>query len=154
MKILAIETSCDDTSVALIEGNKEKVTLLKEAHASQIDVHKVFGGVVPEVAARKHTEAMTTLLKEVYDKNDLPDAIAVTAGPGLLTSLLVGVEAAKTVSSLSGIPLIRVNHMEGHIYSNWIEDPLQATSYKLQAIEFPVLALIVSGGHTELVMMD
>jgi len=146
MKILSIETSCDDTSVALIEGNGDNVTLLKEAHASQIDVHKIYGGIVPEVAARKHTEVMSLLLAEVFEKQNPPDAIAVTAGPGLLTSLLVGVETAKTLSSLTNIPLIRTNHMEGHIYANWIEQE--------HDIQFPALALIVSGGHTELVLMS
>lgn len=146
MKILAIETSCDDTSIALIEGHDESITLLKEAHASQIDVHKIYGGVVPEVAARKHTEVMSLLLTEIFDKQNPPDAIAVTAGPGLLTSLLVGVETAKTISALTHIPIIRVNHMEGHIYSNWVD--------REKAPEFPILALIVSGGHTELVLME
>lgn len=145
MKILGIETSCDDTAIALINGEENIITSIKEVASSQIDIHKIYGGVVPEVAARAHTESIIPLLQELYDPTNPPDAIAVTSGPGLVTSLIVGVETAKTIATLTNIPLISVNHMEGHIYSNWIDNTTPP--------EFPVLALIVSGGHTELILM-
>lgn len=144
LRILGIESSCDDTSIALVEGNGENVRILKEASKSQIDIHKEFGGVVPEVAARAHSEMIMPLLKQVYSKKNPPDAIAVTSGPGLATALMVGVETARTLSFATGIPLISVNHIEGHMYSNWINST---------PIQFPALCLVVSGGHTELILM-
>lgn len=153
MRILAIESSCDDTSVALVEGRGEYVQIIKEANASQIDAHKIFGGVIPEVAARKHVEAIIPLLSEVYDKNNRPDAIAATCGPGLITSILVGCETAKTISALENIPFISVNHIEGHIYANWILENQNEKS-RIKSIQFPALALIVSGGHTELILLE
>ncbi len=145
MNILALETSCDDTSIALIHGEDETITLTSQVHASQIDLHAVYGGIVPEIAARAHTEVIPLLLKQIYDPHNPPDAIAVTSGPGLITSLIVGVETAKTIAAIQHIPLVRVNHIEGHIYANWI--------HARSAITFPALALIVSGGHTELLFM-
>ena len=142
--ILAIETSCDETSIAIVKNGKEvtAITIL-----TQMDTHAEFGGVVPEIASRMHTENITMVLEETLKKanmtvNDM-DAIAVTAKPGLLGSLLVGIEFAKTLSYVYQKPLIAVNHLIGHIYANAINNELK----------FPVLALVVSGGHTELVIM-
>ena len=142
--ILAIETSCDETSVAIVRNGTE---VLSNLVSSQIDIHKEYGGVVPEVASRKHVEVITLLLEQALaeasvDRKDLT-AIAVTYGPGLIGALLVGIAAAKTLSFILDIPLIGVNHIAGHIYANHLVKPL----------EFPLVALIVSGGHTELVYM-
>jgi len=152
MKILGIESSCDDTSVSLIEASSEGFVVLAEKTASQIDIHKKYGGVIPEVAARAHAEFILPLIEEVMEGQDTsanaqckPDAIAVTAGPGLMTALLVGVEAARTLSYLWNIPLVRVNHIEGHMLSMLINKRID--------FEFPALSLIVSGGHTELMLI-
>ncbi|HPV70827.1 MAG TPA: tRNA (adenosine(37)-N6)-threonylcarbamoyltransferase complex transferase subunit TsaD [Candidatus Magasanikbacteria bacterium] len=146
MKILGIETSCDETSVALVEDKGGILKVVKNLVYSQIPIHRQYGGVVPEVAARRHVEKIIPLIKEVI-KNK-PQAIAVTAGPGLATALLVGIETAKTLSYLLNIPLVRVNHIEGHIYSNFINQKISST-----AKIFPALCLVVSGGHTELILM-
>ena len=142
--ILAVETSCDETSIAIVKNGKEVVGL--EVY-TQMDTHALYGGVVPEIASRMHTEAITLVLdsllkKTNFDLNNI-DAVAVTYAPGLLGSLLVGLEFAKTIAYVYNKPLIKVNHMVGHIYANNIEDNL----------EFPLLAMVVSGGHTELVEM-
>lgn len=143
--IFAIETSCDETSCSIIKnGNEEIATVI----LSQIDIHKNFGGVVPEIASRNHTQAITMVFEETLKKanmtmNDV-DAIAVTYGPGLNGSLLVGIEAAKALSFATGKPLVPVNHMAGHIYANKF----------VGEFKFPLLALVVSGGHTEIIYMD
>ncbi len=142
MYILGIESSCDDTSVSLIDATDEGFVIIAEKTASQIDIHKKYGGVIPEVAARAHAEYILPLIEEVL-QGKKPDAIAVTSGPGLMTALIVGVEAGRTLSYLWNIPLVGVNHIEGHIHS--VEASPEAR------IEFPGLALIVSGGHTELI---
>ncbi len=151
MKILGIESSCDDTSVALVEITDDKIEILAELTASQIEVHKKYGGVVPEIAGRKHAEKIIPLVEEVLSKAGVkkPDLIAVTSGPGLITGLIVGVEAAKTLSYLWEVPLIGVNHIEGHIHSVQILN--QKSKIKNQ-FEYPALSLIVSGGHTELIL--
>lgn len=146
MTILGIESSCDDTSAALIRGSQEGFDVLAEKTASQIDVHKQYGGVVPEIAGRKHAEKMLPVVASVLNGQATPDAIAVTAGPGLMTGLLVGVEVAKTISYLWDVPLIRTNHIEGHIYSVLLDT-------QADDIQFPALCLIVSGGHTEFILM-
>ena len=142
--ILAVETSCDETSLAIVKNGKEVIGL--EVY-TQMDTHALYGGVVPEIASRMHTEAITLVLESLLNKTkfDLKniDAIAVTYAPGLMGGLLVGIEFAKTLSYIYKKPLIKVNHMVGHIYANNIEDNL----------EFPLLAMVVSGGHTELVEM-
>jgi N6-L-threonylcarbamoyladenine synthase len=148
MKILGIESSCDDTSVALLEIDEKNLTILAEKTASQIDIHAKFGGVIPEVAGRLHAEYIIPVIEEVLKNQEKPDAIAVTYGPGLITGLLVGVEAAKTLSYIWKIPLIPVNHIEGHFYSPEIPH----TNTKKQEVQYPALALIVSGGHTELAL--
>jgi len=144
MLILSIETSCDETACAITEnGNK----ILANIIYSQIAVHQAFGGVLPEIASRCHAENITIVideaLKEAKVTIDKIDLIAVTEGPGLIGSLLVGVNAAKALALAHNIPLIGVNHLSGHIYA--------ATASK--AMIFPVLALVVSGGHTELILM-
>ena len=145
VKILAIESSCDETSIAIVENGKNVISL---ATNTQIPIHKNYGGVVPEIASRMHTENITVVLEDALDKANLKiedvDAIAVTYGPGLMGSLLVGVEFAKTLSLIYKKPLIAVNHLIGHIYANNIESQL----------EFPLLSLIVSGGHTEMLIMN
>ena len=145
MRILAIESSCDETSVSIIEdGEKEISTVV----LSQMDTHASYGGVVPEIASRMHIENITLVLEECLNKanmtmNDI-DAVAVTYGPGLIGSLLIGVEAAKTLALIHNKPLIPVHHIAGHIYANNL----------VKRLEFPLLALIVSGGHTDIVLME
>lgn len=142
--ILAIESSCDETSMAIVKNGNECVHLTV---LTQMDTHAEFGGVVPEIASRMHTENITMVLDETLKKSNMSiddiDAVAVTYSPGLLGSLLVGVECAKTISYVYNKPLIAVNHIAGHIYANNLE----------KQMEFPLLALVVSGGHTDLIMM-
>lgn len=146
MKILGIESSCDDTSVALVDCQGDQFTVLAEKTASQIEIHKQYGGVVPEVAGRQHAEAIFPVIEEVMHGQEKPDAIAVTAGPGLITGLAIGVEAARALSYLWNAPLVRTNHMDGHVHSVQIKP-------ESTPIQFPALALLVSGGHTELLLM-
>lgn len=153
MIILAIESSCDDTSVSLLEiknengsSKKQDIKILAEKTASQIEIHKKYGGVVPEIAGRLHAENIVPLIEEILENQKKPDVIAVTAGPGLITGLIVGVEAAKTLSYLKNIPLIKVNHIEGHINS------IKINSKKI--LEYPNLSLIISGGHTDFILEE
>lgn len=140
--ILAIETSCDETSVAIVEDGK---IIRSNVISSQVETHKKFGGVVPEVASRQHVETIVQIVEEAVAEAgiELKDlsAIAVTQGPGLVGALLVGVVAAKALAMMLQLPLIGVHHIAGHIYANQLE-------YEL---EYPLVALVVSGGHTELV---
>lgn len=142
--LLGIETSCDETAAAIVKNGTETIA---NVVASQIASHQRFGGVVPEIASRHHVEQMTLVLEEVFHKAQLGwdeiDAIAVTEGPGLVGALLVGVNAAKALAFAKQKPLIGVHHIAGHIYANRLEKEFQ----------FPLLALIVSGGHTELVLI-
>lgn len=142
--ILGIETSCDETAVAIVKNGTE---IISNVVASQIESHKRFGGVVPEIASRHHVEQITMVLEEAFHEAqytwDDIDAIAVTEGPGLVGALLIGVNAAKAVAFAKQKPLVGVHHIAGHIYANRLEKEFQ----------FPLLALIVSGGHTELVLM-
>lgn len=170
MRILGIESSCDDTSVALLDCSNEGHFVISEKTASQIDIHKKYGGVVPEIAGRMHAEKIVPLIEAVLENQPKPDAIAATSGPGLITGLLVGTEAARTLSYTWNIPLISTNHIEGHIYStviashqsgeatpsdgsrnNGMASSAQALSHN--NIQFPALCLVVSGGHTELILM-
>ena len=144
MRILGIESSCDDTSVSLVDASPQGFFVIAEKTASQIEIHKKYGGVVPEIAARAHAEFILPLIEEVMNGQAKPDCIAVTSGPGLLTALLVGQEAARTLSYLWNIPVVAVNHIEGHIHSVLAQN---------NKIEFPALCLVVSGGHTELIVM-
>ncbi|MFW5748577.1 MAG: tRNA (adenosine(37)-N6)-threonylcarbamoyltransferase complex transferase subunit TsaD [Chloroflexota bacterium] len=147
MYILGIETSCDETAAAVVIDGK---TMASNVVASQIDLHAEYGGVFPEVASRAHVEAISTVVDQaVHDAGitfDQVDAIAVTRGPGLVGSLLVGINFAKGLALSLNKPLVGINHLEGHVYSLWLTQPFREP-------EFPVLVLIVSGGHTELLLM-
>lgn len=142
--VLGIETSCDETAAAVVKGGRE---ILSNVVASQIESHKRFGGVVPEVASRHHVEQITMVIEAALQKAgvvlDEVDAVAVTQGPGLVGALLIGVNAAKALAFAQRIPLIAVHHIAGHIYANRL----------LQELRFPLLSLVVSGGHTELIYM-
>lgn len=151
-RILAIETSCDETAAAVIADGRH---ILGNRVASQIELHRRFGGVYPEVASRQHVLAIEAVVEDALAAAAVGhvralDGIAVTHGPGLAGSLLVGVNLAKGLAFASGLPLIPVNHLEGHIYSNWLHTDGQPGAEDL----FPTLVLIVSGGHTELVLME
>jgi N6-L-threonylcarbamoyladenine synthase len=143
-KILGIETSCDETAAAIVKNGTE---ILANVVSSQIKSHAQFGGVVPEIASRQHTEQITYVLDEAFQKANCTwddiDAIAVTEGPGLIGALLVGINAAKALAFAKNKPLINVHHIAGHIYANRL----------ITEFEFPLLALIVSGGHTELIVV-
>ena len=143
--ILAVESSCDETSVAVLKNEKE---LLSNIIASQVESHKRFGGVVPEVASRHHVEVVTLCIKDALSEAGIVaeqlDAVAVTYGPGLVGALLVGMAAAKAFAWAHGLPLIPVNHMAGHLMA----------AREVQELEYPLLALLVSGGHTELVYVS
>jgi len=145
MKILGIETSCDETAAAVVEDG---VKILSNQVASQVEIHARYGGIVPEVASRQHILAIIPILRQAMSGakatwRDL-DGIAVTVGPGLAGSLLVGVNVAKAIALAQGLPLTGVNHLEGHIYAGWLTD---------RSIDFPLVCLIVSGGHSDLVLM-
>jgi len=142
--VLAVESSCDETSVAVVKDGKE---VLSNIVLSQIDIHKMYGGVVPEIASRYHIENMTIVFEEALLKSDVTideiDVVAVTEGPGLIGALLVGINAASAFAFAHNKPLIGVNHLAGHIYAANIDTTLK----------FPLVALLVSGGHTELIYM-
>ncbi|PJO44439.1 tRNA (adenosine(37)-N6)-threonylcarbamoyltransferase complex transferase subunit TsaD, partial [Lysinibacillus xylanilyticus] len=142
--ILAIESSCDETAAAIIRNGSE---IVSNVVASQIESHKRFGGVVPEIASRHHVEQITVVIEEALAqanmKPDDLDAVAVTEGPGLVGALLIGINAAKAFAFANNLPIVGVHHIAGHIYANALVQPM----------EFPLLALVVSGGHTELVYM-
>ncbi|MGP4073725.1 tRNA (adenosine(37)-N6)-threonylcarbamoyltransferase complex transferase subunit TsaD [Piscibacillus sp. B03] len=142
--ILAIETSCDETAAAVVKGGTE---LLSNVVATQMEIHQKFGGVVPEIASRHHIEQITLVIEQALEEASVTmddvDAIAVTEGPGLVGALLIGVNAAKSIAYAHDKPLIGVHHIAGHIYANRLE----------QEFQFPLLSLVVSGGHTELIYM-
>src|SRR5699024_7668063 len=142
--ILAVETSCDETAASVIRNGHE---ILSNVVVSQIDSHKRFGGVVPEVASRHHVEAITYVIDQALKEAELKPseltAVAVTEGPGLIGALLIGINAAKTFAFVHDLPLIPVHHIAGHIYAAQLEKPL----------EFPLISLVISGGHTELIYM-
>jgi N6-L-threonylcarbamoyladenine synthase len=151
-RILAVETSCDETAVAVVEGGRR---IVANVVASQVALHSATGGIVPEVAARAHLRWMIPVLEEARRQAGIDDwqdveAIAVTEGPGLAGSLLVGITMAKTLAWVHRLPLVPVNHLEGHIYAAWLLDPGEP---ERPAPEFPLVALVVSGGHTFLVEM-
>lgn len=142
--ILGIESSCDETSASIVKNGTEEIATVI---SSQIDIHKNYGGVVPEIASRHHVKNITIVLEECLQKANMTmeqiDAIAITYGPGLIGSLLIGLEAAKTLAFIYNKPLIPVHHIAGHIYANSL----------VQELQFPLLAVVVSGGHTEIVEM-
>ena len=144
MYILAIESSCDETSMSIIKNGTEEIGTVV---LSQMDTHANFGGVVPEIASRMHIENITMVLEDLLNKTNMTldkiDAFAVTYGPGLIGSLLIGLQVAKTLSLVFDKPLIPVHHIAGHIYANNL----------VKRLEFPLMALVVSGGHTELILM-
>ena len=144
MYILGIESSCDETSASIVKNGTEEIATVI---SSQIDIHKNYGGVVPEIASRHHVKNITIVLEECLEQANMTmeeiDAIAITYGPGLIGSLLIGLEAAKTLAYLYQKPLIPVHHIAGHIYANSL----------VRQFHFPMLALVVSGGHTELIEM-
>jgi N6-L-threonylcarbamoyladenine synthase len=162
-RILAIETSCDETAAAVIEDGRR---ILSNVVASQIELHAQYGGVFPEIASRAHVDAIVPVvgqaMREAHLGFDDLDAVAVTYGPGLAGSLLVGVNAAKGIALGRDLPLLGVNHLEAHIYAHWLQvDDERASTSPPDAggtgedleLEFPLLALVVSGGHTELILM-
>jgi N6-L-threonylcarbamoyladenine synthase len=182
MRILGIETSCDETAASVIDGKRDKIFVLSNIVSSQIEIHKKYGGVVPEVAAREHVLNILPVVNEALVEANLTpqppllirrgdgaerrgrgiDAIAVTIGPGLITSLIAGIETAKALSYAWNIPVIGVNHIEGHIYANFItpHSPLVKGAKEntplirgAGGVQFPALILTVSGGHTMLVLM-
>lgn len=142
--ILAFESSCDETSVSIIKNGCEEIATVV---LTQMDIHATFGGVVPEVASRHHIENITIVIEDCLKKANMTmdeiDAIAITYGPGLIGSLLIGVQAAKTLAYIYHKPLVPVHHIAGHIYANNLVKPMQ----------FPLIALVVSGGHTDLIYM-
>ncbi len=147
MKVLAIETSCDETAAAVVEDGRR---ILVNIVASQADLHAHYGGIVPEVASRKHLENIVPVVEAALEAgrcrlSDL-DAVAVTYGPGLAGSLLVGLNVAKAIAMVQSLPLIGINHLESHIYANWLVEG--------QEPSFPLLCLVVSGGHTDMVVME
>lgn len=145
IRILAIESSCDETAAAVVENGRK---VLSNIISSQIDLHKLYGGVVPEIASRKHIEKINQVIEEALKEAEMDlddvDAIGVTYGPGLVGPLLVGVAEAKAISFAKDLPLVGVHHIEGHIAANYIENP---------DLEPPFLCLVVSGGHTHLVIV-
>ena len=151
IRLLGIETSCDETAAAVVEGGK---TILSSLVASQVDLHAEYGGVFPEVASRQHVITIFPIIENALQKAHLTledlDAIAVTRGPGLSGSLVVGLNTAKGLALATGLPLIGVNHIEAHIYSTWLDSPEPSQN---EEPLFPLLALIASGGHTELALM-
>lgn len=150
MRILGIETSCDETAAAIVEDGSK---IISNVVASQIDIHARYGGVVPEVASRQHLLTIIPVIGQAltgFSWQDI-DGIAVTFGPGLAGSLLVGVNVAKAVALATELPLVGVNHLEGHIYANWLDS---TATGKKEVVKFPCLCLIVSGGHSDLVMMN
>jgi N6-L-threonylcarbamoyladenine synthase len=150
MLILGIETSCDETAAALVQIENGRFCVKSNVVLSQVKIHARYGGVVPEVAARKHLETIIPIIKQALGRispKDI-DAIATTTGPGLITSLLVGIETARGLAFAWGKPFITVNHLDGHIIANLLNCRLQIADCRL-----PALALVVSGGHTELILM-
>ena len=143
--ILGIESSCDETSCSIVKNGSTEISTVI---LSQIDIHKNYGGVVPEIASRQHVKNITMVIEECLEKANMKmeeiDAIAVTYGPGLIGSLLIGLEAAKTLSYIYNKPLVPVHHIAGHIYANNL----------VKEMKFPLLSLVISGGHTELVYME
>ena len=150
MRVLGIETSCDETAVAVVEDGR---TVLSSAIASQADVHAAYGGIVPEVASRQHLLAFIPMVRQALEEAEMDlrdlDGIGVTHGPGLAGSLLIGVNAAKGLALGHELPLIGVNHLEGHVYAAWLDgrDPESSPG-------FPLICLVASGGHTDLILME
>ncbi|MCX6725727.1 MAG: tRNA (adenosine(37)-N6)-threonylcarbamoyltransferase complex transferase subunit TsaD [Candidatus Shapirobacteria bacterium] len=160
MIILGIETSCDETAVAIIENGRK---ILSNIVASSIELHQKTGGIIPEIAAREQLKYIVPAIKEALEKSRLKpkdlDALAVTSGPGLIGSLLIGVETAKTLAYLWKKPIVPINHLQAHLYANFIREhpvsssPLCGIPTECQCPVFPAIGLVVSGGHTDLILM-
>ncbi|MGB0389182.1 MAG: tRNA (adenosine(37)-N6)-threonylcarbamoyltransferase complex transferase subunit TsaD [Ardenticatenaceae bacterium] len=152
LTILGVESSCDETAVAIVRNGRD---ILTNVVASQVALHRKYGGVFPEMASRQHIRAITPVLEEALEKAEVTwqeiDGVAATYGPGLAGSLVVGLNFAKGLALAHELPFIGINHLEGHIYSNWLADASRA---EVPVPEFPALILIVSGGHTELLLMQ
>jgi N6-L-threonylcarbamoyladenine synthase len=144
VKVLGIETSCDETAAAVVADG---ATVLSSVVSSQVDLHARFGGVVPEIASRAHVEVLNPVVAEAMVEAGVerPDAVAATVGPGLIGSLLVGVATAKALALVWNVPFVGVNHLEGHLYASFLEEP---------SLDLPLLVLLVSGGHTMLIHME
>ncbi|MCK5084487.1 MAG: tRNA (adenosine(37)-N6)-threonylcarbamoyltransferase complex transferase subunit TsaD [Candidatus Pacebacteria bacterium] len=165
MIILSIETSCDETAVAIVRFSKNKAEVLSNIVSSQVKAHSKYGGVVPSLASRMHLKNMAPVLRRAFKNAKISkkkiDYIAVTNGPGLIPALMIGVNAAKSLSYTLNRPLVGVNHLEGHIYANWLKQNLEVelpigsstSKFCLWKPEFPILCLIVSGGHTQIILM-
>jgi len=151
MKILGLESSCDETAAAFLKIRNTKYEIRNNVVWSQVKIHKKYGGVVPEVAARQHVEAIIPVIESALSGMK-PDLIAVTQGPGLMTSLAVGVQTAKTLAYSWRIPFVGVNHLEGHLWSFLLNHELRIKN-NVSRLKFPAMALIVSGGHTELILV-
>lgn len=158
MKILSIESSCDDTGVAILNSSEKEHQISANIVSSQIKTHQPYGGVVPNLAAREHLKNILPCLKQAFfESKKKPtdiDLIAVTNGPGLIPSLLVGVNFAKALSYRLQKPLIGINHMEGHIYANWLPRLNQDSEIENTQPKLPAICLIVSGGHTQIVLIE
>lgn len=151
IRLLGIETSCDETAASVVEGGRK---ILSSIVASQVDIHAQYGGIYPEVASRQHVITIYPIVEQALQQAHLTledlDGIAVTRGPGLAGSLVVGLNTAKGIALANELPIIGINHLEAHIYSAWLDSPDRSAE---RDPEFPLLALIVSGGHTELALM-
>jgi len=150
MKILGVETSCDETAAAVVENGSK---IISDVVSSQIDIHARYGGVVPEVASRQHLLTIIPVISQAMSEVSWQDinGIAVTFGPGLAGSLLVGVNVAKAIALAKNLPITGVNHLEAHIYANWLD--LSSQPGKNGRVKFPCLCLVVSGGHSDLILM-
>ena len=153
--VLGIETSCDETAAAVIEDGR---LLRSNVVASQVDIHARYGGVVPEVASRQHVLALVPTIQKALDDAEVAmsdlDAVAVTHGPGLAGALLVGLNGAKALALAQGLPLVGVNHLEAHVYASWLKQPEEERPDPASGVGFPLLCLVASGGHTDLVLME
>lgn len=153
MRVLAIETSCDETAAAVVSDGRQ---ILSNVVASQFELHARFGGVFPEVASRQHVLSIDSVVQQALEQADLDsvsqaDVLAVTCGPGLVGSLMVGVNMAKGLHLASGVPLMGINHLAGHVYSLWLQP---GPTEPVPDVQFPLIVLIASGGHTDLILMQ
>ena len=156
MLILAIETSCDETAIAVVRGDEKSgdFEVLSNVVSSQVKIHAQWGGVVPNLAAREHLKNIVSVLDKALEDAEINlseiDLVAVTQGPGLIPALLIGTNASKSLAYFGDKPLLGIHHIEGHIFANYINDQKKGN---INQFEFPILALVVSGGHTQLVLM-
>lgn len=152
MKVLAIESTCDETAAAVVESFGQGASVIKNMVASSVEMHEKYGGIVPEVAAREQVKSIIPVITEAMSGEEI-DAVAVSYGPGLMGSLLIGVETAKVLAWAWQKPLLKVNHMAAHVLANWILRPSQDES-EGEVPELPAVGLVVSGGHTDLILLE